>query len=722
MKSFNQLTKQEKKEYLAILLLLPFAYIWHLFRKANFRTLPKRAVAVCLAAVMIVVMLPTTAFAADTHTHCICGGSVDGHTHDTTSPTWTAWNGTDPIAYTDGVAYVYLTGNAERSEKLAIEDDYTLYLCLGGYSLSPADGFSYDMFDINGTLNLADCAGGGKITGAESTSVYLRGGTLNMYGGAITEGNNSGVEVEHNGNFNMYGGEITNNKAYKGAGIYHSNGTIRISGGTITGNVAKQEGGAIFSNVSGIEICGNPVIAGNYAKFNGEESIENNIHAYTIDIVGAMTDGARIGMTLVRDELGFFTQNTYESSADYSKYFFSDKGYPVYREGVDYCFGYKFTKQPSGTDYTVEVNETNGASYQWYETILGAPVSVTETYIDDNDGMTMGSYGENGWTPMSDSGMCGYFAIAMNAGNMLTAKFASAPQGNVMLVEATTFSPVPVTISGENTYVFTVPADALYGLIVESDSAPNVEATLTTVSHQKVDNQNTATLDTTNLLAGTYACKVTWNMGTVDTIDDYTLTSAAVEYAAPPTYTVTWKNYDGSVLETDTGVTLGTTPTYNGATPQKAEDENFTYTFKGWSPALSTVTGDAEYIAQFTAVSKRVEPTYTVTIPATVNEGESFKVSATGVVLNTDQTLTVTLQSDFKFKNEQGAELGFKINDGAIVNNAQLISVTGNGDKNNPLSFTTENLTAEIAEEAKYSGIYSGNITFNIAVDTAENN
>ena len=190
----------------------------------------------------------------------------------------------------------------------------------------------------------------------------------------------------------------------------------------------------------------------------------------------------------------------------------------------------------------------------------------------------------------------------------------------------------------------------------------------------------------------------------------------------PNTYTVTWKNHDGSVLETDTGVVHGTTPTYNGGTPEKPEDENFTYTFNGWSAALEAVTGDVEYVAQFTAVSKRVDPTYTVTIPAAVTEGESFKVSATGVVLNTDQTLTVTLQSDFKFKNEQGAELDFTINDGAIVNNAQLISVTGNGDKNNPLSFTTENLVVEIAEEAKYSGTYQGTITFTIAVNTAENN
>ena len=89
-------------------------------------------------------------------------------------------------------------------------------------------------------------------------------------------------------------------------------------------------------------------------------------------------------------------------------------------------------------------------------------------------------------------------------------------------------------------------------------------------------------------------------------------------------------------------------------------------------------------------------------------------------MLNTDQTLTITLQSDFRFKNEQGAELGFKINDGAILNNAQLISVTGNGDKNTPLAKDSEALRIQVAEEAKYSGAYTGTITFIIAVNTAE--
>ena len=59
-------------------------------------------------------------------------------------------------------------------------------------------------------------------------------------------------------------------------------------------------------------------------------------------------------------------------------------------------------------------------------------------------------------------------------------------------------------------------------------------------------------------------------------------------------------------------------------------------------------------------------------------------------------------------------------NGGDIGNDAVVLSITGNGDKNNPLAKDSDPLTAEVTEEAKYAGTYTGSITFTIAVNTAE--
>ena len=66
----------------------------------------------------------------------------------------------------------------------------------------------------------------------------------------------------------------------------------------------------------------------------------------------------------------------------------------------------------------------------------------------------------------------------------------------------------------------------------------------------------------------------------------------------PAAYTVKWCNYDGTVLETDT-VTEGTKPTYDGATPTRDADSQYTYTFTGWDKTVVAAVADTTYTAVY---------------------------------------------------------------------------------------------------------------------------
>lgn len=87
--------------------------------------------------------------------------------------------------------------------------------------------------------------------------------------------------------------------------------------------------------------------------------------------------------------------------------------------------------------------------------------------------------------------------------------------------------------------------------------------------------------------------------------------------APPETYTITFKNYDGTVLKKEDGTTdaiytveADHYPAYDGTTPTKTvnEGKEYEYEFTGWKPALAPATTNATYVAQFSEKAK----TYTI--------------------------------------------------------------------------------------------------------------
>ena len=65
-------------------------------------------------------------------------------------------------------------------------------------------------------------------------------------------------------------------------------------------------------------------------------------------------------------------------------------------------------------------------------------------------------------------------------------------------------------------------------------------------------------------------------------------------------YHVRWVNWDGTELYS-ARMEYGATPVYGGVTPTRASDSKNAYTFSGWDKAITAVTGDVTYTAQFTA-------------------------------------------------------------------------------------------------------------------------
>ena len=180
--------------------------------------------------------------------------------------------------------------------------------------------------------------------------------------------------------------------------------------------------------------------------------------------------------------------------------------------------------------------------------------------------------------------------------------------------------------------------------VTTTSSTPTPTVTTTSGTTTTVEPLTTTTVEPLTTTTGSSVSTSTTSITTTTTT-----TSQVNE-----TYTVTWKNYDGTELEVDRNVSKGSTPSFDSTTPVKAEDANNTYTFAGWSPALTGVTANATYTATFTANPKS---NYTV-IEDTVKEiptNLTFTGEASGVTANLEiSSLNVGTYSDKNFMTGGG--------------------------------------------------------------------
>ena len=206
-----------------------------------------------------------------------------------------------------------------------------------------------------------------------------------------------------------------------------------------------------------------------------------------------------------------------------------------------------------------------------------------------------------------------------------------------------------------NNYTLTIGVnEAGYGSVNETSVTVPYGTTISTSGNVLTIGSTTVTATpTTNTAEYIYAFSEWLNVpetveGNVDNIQ-------AVFTRTLNTVTVTWKNGD-DVIETDEGVVIGSTPSFDGETPTKTTDATYGYTFDGWddgtnvyaADALPAVSGAVTYTAHFattpTVASVKVSSTttYYTTIDAAFAHVNTVSTNMT-ITLLADATAAASL-------------------------------------------------------------------------------
>ena len=252
----------------------------------------KKKILLLLALIVVLgVLAVPQAQAAGTHgaDHCVCFGAEHIADHAgcetvTWRPATEAYSGSNTISFTSSGAY-YLTQEENRS--IVVASGVEISLCLNGNTICADRTVSVSE---NGTLNICDCAGEGKIgttwvskenEKSRGWAVKVEKGICNLYSGTISgKGFERGQQARSlyviDGTVRIYGGQINSGYAVasesfagRGGNVYMSNSSMQMFAGTITGGNADEHGGNIQAVNSQIRMEGGLITGGSASKHGG---------------------------------------------------------------------------------------------------------------------------------------------------------------------------------------------------------------------------------------------------------------------------------------------------------------------------------------------------------------------------------------------------------------------------------------------------------------------
>lgn len=152
------------------------------------------------------------------------------------------------------------------------------------------------------------------------------------------------------------------------------------------------------------------------------------------------------------------------------------------------------------------------------------------------------------------------------------------------------------------------------------------------------------------------------------------------------TYTVTWMNGDTKLK--DETLRYGAMPKYSGKEPTK-EGTGHTYTFTGWSPKPSEVTGNVTYTAQFSDSLNTYNITYKL------NDGTNASGNPSRYTYGTAVTLAAPTRTGYTFG-------GWFTNSGCTGDAVTEIPADATGDKTFYAKWTANEYT--VTFELNYEG------------------
>lgn len=103
-------------------------------------------------------------------------------------------------------------------------------------------------------------------------------------------------------------------------------------------------------------------------------------------------------------------------------------------------------------------------------------------------------------------------------------------------------------------------------------------------------------------------------------IDTTSMTNTTIENNTY--YTITFEDYDGTILQTSS-VKYGELPAYNKSNPSRDKDDNYSYSFIGWTPSITKVKENTVY----TATYKSNPLPYSITINLDGGSSDTSKLS-----------------------------------------------------------------------------------------------